>query len=64
MNNEYSTALKLALIIETAIIFTVFVISSIINEMRLTIWALLIFLIADILALLFVLFLEFISRRL
>ena len=64
MNNEYSTALKFALIIETAIIFTVFVISSIINEMRLTIWALLIFLIADILALLFVLFLEFISRRL
>lgn len=64
MNNEYSTALKLALIIENAIIFTVFVISSIINEMRLTIWALLIFLIADILALLFVLFLEFISRRL
>ncbi len=64
MNNEYSTAIKMALIIEAAIIFTVFVISSIINEMRLTVWVLLIFLIADILALLFVLFLEFISHRL
>lgn len=64
MNNEYSTAIKMALIIEAAIIFTVFVISSIINEMRLTVWVLLFFLIADILALLFVLFLEFISHRL
>ncbi len=64
MNNEYSTAIKMALIIETTIIFTVFVISSIINEMLLTVWVLLIFLIADILALIFVLFLEFISHRL
>ena len=54
----------MALIIETTIIFTVFVISSIINEMLLTVWVLLIFLIADILALIFVLFLEFISHRL
>ena len=64
MNNEYSTAIKMALIIEAAIIFTVFVISSIIKELRLTVWELLIFLIADISALLFVLFLEFISHRL